>query len=113
MTKKLVEVNDSSSTQYSANKNITFKTSMLKSNLRDYSCAYIIAKRNVSVKTTPNTDIDLKDVAFKNNTPFRSCITRSNSTLPDEADDLSIVMPMYNLLEYSQNNFMTSGSLWN
>ena len=44
-----------------------------------------------------------KDVAFKNNVPFRSCISKINSTLIDNGEDLDIVMPMYNLLEYSQN----------
>ena len=47
---------------------------------------------------------------FKNNVPFRSCISKINSTLIDNAEDLDIVMPMCNLLEYSQNYFMTSGS---
>ena len=50
---------------------------------------------------------------FKNNAPFRSCISKINSTLIDNAEDLDIVMPMYNLLKYSQNYSMTSGSLWN
>ena len=54
-----------------------------------------------------------KDVSFKNNAPFRSCISNINSTLIDNAEDLDIVMPMYNLLEYSQNYSMISGSLRN
>ena len=54
-----------------------------------------------------------KDVAFKNNAPFRSCISKINSTVIDNLEDIDIVMPMYNLLEYSQNCSMTSGSLWN
>ena len=54
-----------------------------------------------------------KMLAFKNNAPFKSFISKSNSTLINNAEDLDIVMPMYNLLEYSQNYSMTSGSLWN
>ena len=52
-------------------------------------------------------------LAFKNNAPFKSFISKTNSTLINNAEDLDIVMPMYNLLEYSQNYSMTSGSLWN
>ena len=54
-----------------------------------------------------------ENVAFKNNAPFRSCISKINSKLIDNAEDLDIVMSIYNLLEYSQNYSMTSGSLWN
>ena len=91
---------------------------MLRSNLYDYSDAYIVVKRKVNVKAIRNADVDRKNVAFKNNAPFRSCITKINSKLIDKAEDLNIVMPMYNLsqsieLEYSQNYSMTSGSLWN
>ena len=54
-----------------------------------------------------------KDGAFKNNAPFRSCISKINITLIENAGDLDVVIPMYNLLEYSQNYSMTSGSLRN
>ena len=50
---------------------------------------------------------------FKNNAPIRSCISKINSTLIDNAEGLDIIMPIYNLLEYSQSCSMTSGSLWN
>ena len=79
------------------NKNIRFKTSLLRSDLCDYSNAYIVVKGSVSVKATPNTDVDRKDVAFKNDAPFRLCITKINSTLIINAEDLNRVMPMYNL----------------
>ena len=112
-TKQWVEVNDLSSGQYSVNKYISYQTSMLISDLCDYSDAYIFVKGTVKVRTTPNTDIAQKGVAFKNNAPFRSSITKVHGTLIDYSEDLNIVMPMYNLLEYSQNYSMTSGSLWN
>ena len=54
-----------------------------------------------------------KNVAVKNNAPFGSCISKINNTLTDNAEDPDTVMPMYNLLECSQNHSMTSGSLWN
>ena len=54
-----------------------------------------------------------KDFAFKNNSPFRSCMSEVNSTLIDNAEDLYIIKPMYNLLQYSQNYSVTSGCLWN
>ena len=54
-----------------------------------------------------------KKLTFKNNAPFRSCISKINNTFIDSAEDLDIVMPMYNLLEYSDNYSMASRSLWN
>ena len=54
-----------------------------------------------------------KPVILKNNTPFVSCITRINGKFIEDADDLDIVMPMYNLLEYSKNYRKTIGSLYN
>ena len=54
-----------------------------------------------------------KKLTLKNNPPFRSCISKINSTFIDNAEDLDIVKSMYNLLEYSDNYSMTSRSLWN
>ena len=54
-----------------------------------------------------------KKLTFRNNAPFRSCISKINNTFIDNAENLDIVMPMYNFLEYSTNYSMTSGSLWN
>ena len=54
-----------------------------------------------------------KGTAFKYNAPFISCISKINNALIDNAEDLDIVMPMYNLLEYSKNYRKTTGSLWN
>ena len=52
-----------------------------------------------------------KKLIFKNNAPFRSCLSKINNKFIDNAEDLDIVMPMYNLLEYSDNYSMTSRSL--
>ena len=54
-----------------------------------------------------------KAVAFKNNAPFINCISKINGIKIDNAEDLDVVMPMYNLLEYSKNCKKTTGNLWN
>ena len=54
-----------------------------------------------------------KDVAFKNNILFRSCISKMNNASIGNPEDFDIFMSVYNLLEYSDNYSMTSGSLWN
>ena len=53
-----------------------------------------------------------KKLAFQNNAPFVSCISKINNTLIDNTEDLDIVMPMYNLTEHSKNYRKTTGSLW-
>ena len=113
--KKWVQVNDLLSGQYSVNKNISFETLMLRSDLCGYSDAYIVIKEAIDLLAAAANENDKthKNVAFKNNAPFRSCISKINSTLIDSAEDLDIVMLMYSLLKYSQNCSMTSGSLWN
>ena len=77
----------------------------------DYSDAYIVVKGIITV--LGGNDAYDKKLAFKNNAPFISCISKINNRLIDIAEDLGIVMPMYNLLEYSKNYLETSGSLWN
>ena len=92
------------------NKSIRFKTPMLRSNLCDYSDAYILVKGTITA-TAPgvnNNANNIRDkrnrpVILKNNATFFSCITRINGELNEDADDLDIVMPMYNLLEHSKN----------
>ena len=109
-----MEVHDHSGSaddKYKPNKQIRLKTSMLRSYLRDYSDAYIVVKGSVTV-TRPNSVLYDKILAFKNNAPFTSCISKINNTLIDNAEDLDIVMPMYNLLEYSKNYRKTTGSFW-
>ena len=105
---------------YNKNKSIRFKTPMLRSNLCDYSDPYILVKGKIVV-TAPgvnNNANNIRDkrnrpVILKNNAPFVSCITRINGELIEDADDLDIVMLMYNLLEYSKNYRKTIGSLYN
>ena len=87
----------------SVDKNLRFKTPKLRSDLRDYSDAYIAVKKRVSVRGTNSANRRNKKLTFKNNAPFRSCLWKINDTFIDYVEDLNIVMPMHNLLEYSEN----------
>ena len=84
---------------------------MLRSDLCDFSDAYIFVKGTITITNPDNNAYD-KKLAFKNNAPFLSCISKINKTLIDNAEDLDVVMPMYNLLEYSKNYSKTTGSFW-
>ena len=77
MTKKWVEVNDLSSSQYYVDKNTRFKTSMLRSDLCDYSNAYIVVKGTMTVEGDDDDKKRNKKLIFKNNAPFRSCNQKS------------------------------------
>ena len=135
-TKKWVEVYDQSQENYNPNKKIRIKTSMLRSDLCDCGDAYILVKGNITVtkKTFTANDFDLPNntaanatatntandnafvenkLVFKNNAPFINSISKINGVKIDNAEDLDVVMPMYNLLEYSKNYRKTTGSLWN
>ena len=85
---------------------------MLRSDLCDFSDAYIVVKGTMTVTNPDNNAYD-KKLAFKINAPFVSCILKINITLADNAEDLVVVMPMYNLLEYSKNYSKITGSFWN
>ena len=117
VTRQYVKVNSLSNT-YNENKSIRFKTPMLRSNLCDYSDAYILVKGTITVNGIVNgaeNEILRRNrlLLLKNNKPFVSCMTKINNELIEDADDLDIVMPMYNLLEYSKNYRKTIGSLCN
>ena len=112
VSKKCVEIYDQSGGTYHTNKEIRFKTPMLRSDLCDFNEAYTIVTGKITVKNPNNNAYD-KKLALKNNAPFFSCISKINNTLIDNAEDLHIVMPLYNLLQYSQNYRKTTGSLWN
>ena len=103
VTREYVRVNSLLDT-YNENKSIRFKTPMLRSNLCNYSDAYILVKGAITV-TVPGANNDPNNirhkrnrpVVLKNNAPFVSCITRINGELIEDADDLNIVISMYNL----------------
>ena len=133
-TKKWIEVYDQSERNYNVNKEIRIKTLMLRSDLCDYSDAYIVVKGNITVvkkifttndfeapnntadnatatNNANNNDFGEKKLVFKN--IKNNGISKNNGTKIDNAEDLDVVMPMYNLLEHSKNYRKTRGSLRN
>ena len=88
-------------------KTVKFETKVIKSNLYDYSDAYILVTGTI---TAAGGDVNTK-VAFKNCGPFTVCITHINDEHVENARNLDIVMPMYNMIEYSENYSDTSGSV--
>ena len=112
VTKKWVEVYDQSGKNHNVSKEIRIKTAMLRSDLCDYSDAYIVVKGTITV-TDPDNAKRNKRVAFKNNAPFINCILKINGVQFDNVEDLDVAMPMDNLLESSKNHRKTTGSLWN
>ena len=106
-TKKYV-IDSESKGNYSHENPVKYFTSSLESNLCDYSDAYILVTGNITA--TPNNAAT--QVVFKNCAPFEDCRTEINDTFVDYANFLNITMPMYNLIEYSDNYSDTSGSLW-
>ena len=109
---------------------------MLRSDLCDFSDAYIVVKGNITVtkktfnindfeapnntianvfatNTANNHAFGDKKLVFKSNAPFIYCISKINGVKIDNAEELDVVMSMYNLLEYSKNYRKTTGSLWN
>ena len=128
VTKKWIEVYAQSQKNYDVNKEIRIKTSMLRSDLCDFSDAYIVVKGNIIVtkKTFTANDFDApsnatneanatatntsnnnafgeKKFVFKNNVPLINCVSKINGVKVDNAENLDVVMTMYNLLEYSNN----------
>ena len=116
-TRNWIEINDESRGNY-GNSDIRFKTTMLESNLCDYADSYILVKGTITITgagddaAARRADERNKGVTFKNCAPFTKCISRINNTGIDNAHDIDIVTPMYNLIEYSDNYSKTSGSLW-
>ena len=105
-TKNWVEINDESRGAYNVNSEIKFKTTMLKSSLCDYSDAYILVKGTISVNNTAAAG------AAVNNDDIKVIfISEINNTQIDNPKDIDILMPMYNLIEYSDNYAKTTGSL--
>ena len=125
VTKKWIEVYDQLQGNYDVNKEIRIKTSMLRSGLCDFSDAYIVVKGNITVLKKIFTAVDFerpintnlnaintnnannsvfgeKKMFFKNNAPVINCILKINGIKIDNAEDLDVVVTMYDLLEYSK-----------
>ena len=105
-------INDQNNTRYGeGNENdetVKFEIEVVKSSLCDYSEAYILVTGDI---TASGGDANTK-VAFKNCTPFTKFITHINDEHVYDGENLDIIMPMYNLIEYSDNCLDTTGSLW-
>ena len=113
-TRNWVEINDESKERYD-NSNIRFKTSMIRSNLCDYCDSYILARGTITVPNTAAAGAAVNNTnkkIFINCAPFTDCLTEINNTQVVDGQKIDVVMPMYNLIEYSDAYSKTSGSLW-
>ena len=126
VTEKWVEVYDQSEKNYNPNKEMRLKTSMLRSDLCDFNDAHIVVKGNYTVNkkiftaddfeapnntaanatatnNANNNAFSEEKLIFKNNALFINFISKINGVKIDNAEDLDVLMPMYNLLENSKN----------
>ena len=114
-TRNWVEINNDIKGAYPPDKQIRFKTAMLRSSLCDYSDVYILVKGTITVNSIAAAGAAAnninKKVIFKNCSLFTNCISKINKTEIDNGAYIDIVMPMYNLIEYNDNYSKTSGSL--
>ena len=105
-------MNDQNNTDYGEGNedstNVKFETKFSRSNLCDYSDVHIFVTRNI----TPTGGDANTRIAFKNCAPFTKYITHINDEHVDNADNLDITIPMYNMIKYSYNYSDTSGSPW-
>ena len=86
---------------------LIYNREVLKSNLCDFNDSYILVRGDITVTTSPTTQ-----VSFKNCAPFTRCITKVDGITIDDAKDLDLVMPIHSLIEYSSNYSETTGILW-
>ena len=107
MKRKWDIVNENSKANCGVGNEITYTTEVLKSNLYDYNDAYVLLRCYITVTAAGATQ-----VAFKNGAPFTKCITKTYWTTIDDAEDLDLVMPMYNLTKHISNYSVTKASLW-
>ena len=111
-TRNWVEINDDTKVAYSPNKQIRFKTAMLRSSFCDYGYAYILVKGNISVNNNDGTGGNKigKKVIFKNSALFTNLISKINNTQIDNAEHIDMLIPMYNLIKNSDDYSKTSAS---
>ena len=111
-TRKWYIINDQNNGEYDrGNENdstIKFEAKVIKPNLCDFSDAFILVTRDIKVAdVAANTN-----VVFKSFAPFTRCVTHISDEHVETAKNLDIILPMYNLLEYSDNYVDSSGSLY-
>ena len=97
-----VDINVESQGKYD-NGNIKFKMSMIRSILCDYNDGYILLIGTKTITGAEASDAENKEVVFKNCTPFIKCTTQINNTQVDIAKNIDAVIPIYKLIEYSDN----------
>ena len=108
-TRNLVEINDESRGTYKDSNQSKFKTSMIRSNLCDCSDAYILISETITIKWEEDDDTGKragernKGVIFKYCVSFSECVSNLNVSQIHNVKDEDVVMPMYNLIEYSDN----------
>ena len=107
-SKKWRVIDSESKGVYSHENQIKFWTRFLESSLCDYSDAYVLVTGNIAVVGANNNT----KFAFKNCTPFRKCRTETNETFINTAEYINIAVPMYNLIECSDNYSEMLGRLW-
>ena len=111
-TRKWYIINDQNNGQYGRgngnDSTIIFETKVIKPNLCDYSDAYILVTGDLKV-TGIAADTN---VAFRNCATFTRCVTHIKDEHVETVENLDIIMPMYNLIEYSDNYADSSGSLY-
>ena len=120
-TKKWYVIDSETKCNYSHGDPITFLTKSIESNLCDYSDPYLLVTGKIAVTRTiaaagaqpqrKQVLTEATQVAFKNCAPLKDCRTKISDTFVDYADFINIAIPMYNLIEYSDNYSDTSGSL--
>ena len=94
VTRKWNIVNDNSKPIHGVGKEVIYNTEVLKSNLCDYNDGYILVRGDITI-TGRNI---ATEVAFKNCEPFTKCITKIDKTTIDDAENLDLIMPIYNLI---------------
>ena len=99
-------VNDQSNENYNVGNEIIYNTGVLKSNLFDCNDAYVLVGGYITVKAAPTTK-----ASFKNCVRFTECIIKVDGTTIDDPECLDLLIPMYNLIDYSSNYSETTGRL--
>ena len=113
-TIKWIEIFDPSNGTYNPNEDIRFKTPQITDDLCDFNDAYIVVTSKSTV-TNPGNNLNEynRKISLKNSAPFFNCILKINNQLIQDAQDLDIVMPMFNLLYSSKSYRNITGSFWN
>ena len=115
-TENWFEIIDGSYETCNTGSQIKFKTSMIRSSLCDYSDTYILVKGTLTIENAAAKGVAPnhrnKKVKYKNYAPFTDCLSQINNDEIDHAKNIDLVIPMYKLIEYTDNYWKTSGILW-